>query len=108
MCEHVYRRTNTLNKSEWRSFFQVQEAASNCLPPLVPAIKDQVPELVQRLLQLLLTSDNYGERKGAAYGLAGLIKGSGILMMKQLDLMTSLTTAIQNKRSAKEREGTAI
>ena len=75
--------------------FQVQEAVANCLPPLVPAIKEDAPELVQKLLQLLLESENYGERKGAAYGLAGLVKGLGILALKQLDIMTTLTDAIQ-------------
>ena len=73
----------------------MQEAVANCLPPLVPAIKADAPELVQKLLQLLLESENYGERKGAAYGLAGLVKGLGILALKQLDIMTTLTDAIQ-------------
>lgn len=58
-----------------------------------------------RLLQLLLHSDNYGERRGAAFGLAGLVKGSGILVLKQLDIMTTLTNAVQNKKNAIEREG---
>lgn len=84
---------------------QVQEAIAHCLPPLVPAIKDAVPEIMTSLLQLLLSSDNYGERKGAAYGLAGLVKGSGILVLKQLEIMKTLTEAVKNKKSATEREG---
>ncbi|KAK7871251.1 hypothetical protein R5R35_007540 [Gryllus longicercus] len=84
---------------------QVQEAVANCLPPLVPAVKDDAPQLVQRLLHQLLESENYGERKGAAYGLAGLVKGMGILALKQLDIMNTLTTAIQNKKNYRHREG---
>ncbi|KAL0272371.1 UNVERIFIED_CONTAM: hypothetical protein PYX00_005366 [Menopon gallinae] len=84
---------------------QVQEAVANCLPPLVPAIKDNAPVLVKKLLHQLLDSDNYGERKGAAYGLAGIVKGMGILALKQLDIMTTLTTAIQNKKNYRHREG---
>lgn len=84
---------------------QVQEAVANCLPPLVPAIKDDAPQLVQKLLHQLLESENYGERKGAAYGLAGLVKGMGILALKQLDIMNTLTTAIQNKKNFRHREG---
>nr|CAD7392316.1 unnamed protein product [Timema cristinae] len=84
---------------------QVQEAVANCLPPLVPAIKDDAPQLVQKLLNQLLESEKYGERKGAAYGLAGLVKGMGILALKQLDIMNTLTNAIQNKKNFRHREG---
>ena len=73
------------------------------MPPLVPAIKADAPDLVQSLLRLLLESENYGERKGAAYGLAGLVKGLGILALKQLDIMTTLTDAIQNKKNPRYR-----
>ena len=84
---------------------QVQEVVANCLPPLVPSIKDEAPKLVTELLHMLLTTENYGERKGAAYGLAWLVKGLGILSLKQLDIMTRLTEAIQNKKNHKYREG---
>ncbi|XP_046688091.1 eIF-2-alpha kinase activator GCN1-like [Homalodisca vitripennis] len=84
---------------------QVQEAVANCLPPLVPAMKEDAPALVQKLLHQLLESENYGERKGAAYGLAGLVKGMGILVLKQLDIMSTLTTAIQDKKNYRHREG---
>lgn len=83
----------------------MQEAVANCLPPLVPSIKEDAPQLVQKLLQLLLESDNYGERKGAAYGLAGLVKGLGILALKQLSIMETLTEAVQDKKNPRHREG---
>jgi len=86
----------------------VQEAVASCLPPLVPSIKDEAPDIVNRLLNTLLTTDNYGERKGAAYGLAGLIKGLGILALKQLDVMTRLTEALQDKKNQRHREGALL
>ncbi|XP_012704734.2 eIF-2-alpha kinase activator GCN1 isoform X1 [Fundulus heteroclitus] len=84
---------------------QVQESVAGCLPPLVPAIKEDAAGIVQNLLQLLLESDKYAERKGAAYGLAGLVKGLGILALKQQDIMTTLTDAIQDKKNFRRREG---
>lgn len=83
----------------------VQEAVANCLPPLVPSVKDDAPGLINKLLHQLLKSDKYGDRKGAAYGLAGLVKGMGILALKQHDIMTKLTDAIQDKKNYKHREG---
>ncbi|XP_060926868.1 stalled ribosome sensor GCN1 [Limanda limanda] len=84
---------------------QVQESVAGCLPPLVPAIKEDAAGIVRNLLQLLLESDKYAERKGAAYGLAGLVKGLGILALKQQDIMSTLTDAIQDKKNLRRREG---
>ncbi|XP_032513752.2 stalled ribosome sensor GCN1 isoform X1 [Danaus plexippus] len=86
---------------------QVQEAVSNCLPHLVtsPALEDDIPAIVNKLLKQLLTAEKYGDRKGAAYGIAGIIKGLGILSLKQLDVMGKLTEAIQEKKNYKYREG---
>ncbi|XP_076236761.1 lethal (3) 80Fj [Calliopsis andreniformis] len=84
---------------------QVQDAVANCLPHLVPSIKEDAPKIVDNLMDQLLKSDKYGERKGAAYGLAGIIKGMGILALKQLDIMTTLTNAIQDKKNYRHREG---
>lgn len=84
---------------------QVQEAVSNCLPHLMPAVKEEAPAIIKRLLQLLIKSEKYGERRGAAYGLAGVVKGLGILSLKQFDIMAKLTTYIQDKKNYKSREG---
>ena len=50
----------------------VQEEVAKCLPPLVPTIKEEAPDIVSNLIKTLLGSNiGYGERKGAAYGIAG-------------------------------------
>ncbi|KAJ4944183.1 hypothetical protein JOQ06_012728, partial [Pogonophryne albipinna] len=84
---------------------QVQESVAGCLPPLVPAIREDAAGIVRNLLQLLLESDKYAERKGAAYGLAGLVKGLGILALKQQNIMSTLTDGIQDKKNFRRREG---
>ncbi|XP_037814626.1 eIF-2-alpha kinase activator GCN1 [Lucilia sericata] len=84
---------------------QVQEAVANCLPHLMPSVKEEAPAMIKRLLQLLVKSEKYGERRGAAYGIAGIVKGLGILSLKQFDIMSKLTTYIQEKKNYKSREG---
>ncbi|XP_060079689.1 stalled ribosome sensor GCN1-like [Ylistrum balloti] len=84
---------------------EVQEAVAHCLPPLVQGIRQDAPELVQKLMQLLLESDKYGERRGAAYGLAGLVRGLGITSLKQLEIMSTLEEAVKDKKNPRRREG---
>lgn len=84
---------------------QVQESVANCIPHLIPSVKEQAPQMVKKLMQQLVKSEKYGVRKGAAYGIAGIVKGLGILSLKQLDIMTKLTNHIQDKKNFKSREG---
>lgn len=84
---------------------QVQEAVANCLPHLMPSVKDEAPAIIKKLLNQLVKSEKYGERRGAAYGIAGVVKGLGILSLKQYDIMTKLTHHIQEKKNYKSREG---
>ncbi|XP_065077571.1 stalled ribosome sensor GCN1 [Ochlerotatus camptorhynchus] len=84
---------------------QVQESVANCIPHLIPSVKDQAPQMVNKMMQQLVKSEKYGVRRGAAYGIAGIVKGLGILSLKQLDIMTKLTKHIQDKKNFKSREG---
>lgn len=83
----------------------VQEAVANCLPHLMPSVKDEANGMIKKLLNQLVKSEKYGERKGAAYGIAAIVKGLGILSLKQLDIMNKLTQHIQEKKNYKSREG---
>ncbi len=87
---------------------QVQEAVANCLPPLMPSIKTQVPNYVNQLLNLLFSAKTYGERRGAAYGLAGMLKGIGMLSLRQLNVLQRLNEAVNNKDDPKQREGALL
>ena len=60
----------------------VQRSVSDRLPPLVKSLlginKEFVEETVAALLETCLTGETYGDRRGAAYGLSGCVKGLGL------------------------------
>ena len=53
----------------------------------------------------LLDSTVYSERRGAAYGLAGIVKGLGIPSLKQYEIMVTLQESIKDKKNYRHREG---
>ncbi|KAJ3153392.1 translational activator of GCN4 [Geranomyces michiganensis] len=83
----------------------VQMAVSECLPALVKVNKQDSRRLVEKLLHQLYTSPKYGERRGAAYGLAGVVKGCGISALKEFSVMSSLREAVEDKKRVEKREG---
>ncbi|KAF9134046.1 translational activator of GCN4 [Mortierella sp. 14UC] len=86
----------------------VQVAVANCLPGLVKCIPDKVPDLLKTLMDKTFHAKKYSERRGAAYGLAGVIKGRGISALKEFSVMASLKAAVDDKKDAHAREGAMI
>ncbi|KAF9109015.1 translational activator of GCN4 [Mortierella sp. AM989] len=86
----------------------VQVAVANCLPGLIKCIPGQVPELLKTLMDKTFHSKKYSERRGAAYGLAGVIKGRGISALKEFSVMASLKAAVDDKKDPHAREGAMI
>ncbi len=56
----------------------------------------------------LLESTSFSQRKGAAYGISGLVKGLGIPTLKQYNIMHELKEAIKNKKNYRHREGALL
>ena len=73
----------------------VQVAVSDCLAPLmkIPVVKDQGPELLKKLLSRCVGGRSYGERRGAAFGVAAVVKGLGIATIKKHQVITTLESA---------------
>lgn len=86
----------------------VQRAVSTCLSPLMKSKQDDAAALVSRLLNQLMKSDKYGERRGAAFGLAGVVKGFGLLSLKKYGIITVLREGFTDRSSAKSREGALL
>jgi HEAT repeat protein len=83
----------------------VQYAVAECLPPLIKASRDRAPEYLQETQTQLFTAKSYASRRGAAYGLAGIIKGCGISALKDYRVMQSLKAAIEEKKNTNSRQG---
>ncbi|KAJ3049894.1 translational activator of GCN4 [Rhizophlyctis rosea] len=83
----------------------VQVAVAECLPALIKVNRAGAAPLVEKLLYQLTNSPKYGERRGAAYGLAGVVKGCGIGSLKDMGVMTSLKNAVEDKKKVEKREG---
>ncbi|KAK0468862.1 armadillo-type protein [Armillaria novae-zelandiae] len=85
---------------------QVQIAVSDCLSPLVRLMRPKLPSLVDNLIDDLANAPKYAARRGAAYGLAGVIKGTGIAGMKEFNVINRLRTATEDKKKYEPRQGT--
>lgn len=84
---------------------QVQIAVSECISPLVTLMRPRLPKLVDHLFDELFNSPKYAARRGAAYGLAGVIDGSGIGGMKDNNVMARLKAATEEKKRFEPRQG---
>lgn len=47
-------------------------------------------------------------RRGAAFGLAGVVKGLGLMAMKNCGIMDALKAAVEDKKDAASREVSAF
>jgi hypothetical protein len=83
----------------------VQIAVADCLPPLVKVAADQTESFIERLFETLITGAKYAARRGAAYGLAGLVKGRGLSVLSENELMDRLAEAAQDKKNYQSRQG---
>lgn len=86
----------------------VQYAVAACLPPLIRTSSQKVPEYLQQVLDQLLQSKRYAARRGAAYGLAGIVQGKGVSALREYRIMSTLRGAIDNKKDQNQREGALL
>ncbi|GAB7360485.1 hypothetical protein MBLNU230_g8436t1 [Neophaeotheca triangularis] len=97
----VQRLLSTLNTPSE----SVQYAVAQCLPPLVRASKDKATKYLQQMIDETLHSKKYAARRGAAYGLAGVVKGRGIAALRESRVVSTLKGASENKKDINERQG---
>lgn len=83
----------------------VQYAVANCLPPLVRPPSVEPSSYLTSLLEKLFQAKKYAARRGAAYGLAGIVKGKGVAALRQNRVMSTLRSATENKKNPEQRQG---
>ncbi|VEU21456.1 DEKNAAC102327 [Brettanomyces naardenensis] len=83
----------------------VQFAVSECIAPLVSFTRSELPAYFDQLFDRLFEGKSLAERRGAAYGLAGLVKGEGLSSVANYDVIRNLEDASDDKADAKKREG---
>ena len=83
----------------------VQYAVAECLPPLVRASINDVPEYINDSLEKLLGSKTYAARRGGAYGLAGIVLGRGISALREHRIIWRLQSSLEEKRNPQRRQG---
>lgn len=86
----------------------VQEAISQCIAPLVFQFRANTGEYLNSLMDKLLDPNvAIAVRKGSAWGIAGLVKGYGILALSEFDIIRSLIEASEDKKEPSRRESVA-
>lgn len=86
----------------------VQYAVSECIAPLVKSIEPQLQDHLDNLFEKLWNGKKLAVRKGAAYGIAGLVKGAGIKSLFVNDVMRNITAAADDKKNEHMREGVSF
>jgi hypothetical protein len=86
----------------------VQYAIADCLPPLVRTCGDKSSKYFDQVLETMLTTKKYPEQRGAAYGLAGLVLGRGINVLREYRIMITLNSALENKKEVNQRESAML
>ncbi|KAF1838159.1 ARM repeat-containing protein [Decorospora gaudefroyi] len=83
----------------------VQYAVAQCLPPLVRTSEQELSTYIDQVMEQLLQSKKYASRRGAAYGLAGIVRGKGLSALKEYRIMSTLKGASGNKKDTNQRQG---
>lgn len=83
----------------------VQFAVAGCMPPLIRLLDSDIGSYTTQLLGQLFEAKKYAARRGAAFGLAGIVTGKGISTLRHYRIMSALRGAAENKKSTEHRQG---
>lgn len=103
--ERITKVVNRLLETLSTPSESVQYAIAGCLPPLIQTSRPKIPGYIQRVMEDVLQSKKYAVRRGAAYGLAGIVRGSGLSSLREHRIISTLKGATENKKEVNQRQG---
>ncbi|KGQ00757.1 hypothetical protein PAAG_12568 [Paracoccidioides lutzii Pb01] len=83
----------------------VQFAVAECLPPVIRLSSADAATYIKEILDQLFHSKQYAARRGAAYGLGGIVSGKGVSAFREYRIMAHLTDALENRNDPNQRQG---
>ena len=88
----------------------VQRSVCECLVPLfaMEVMERHAQQFIDQIMTRLANEKTYGERMGAAFGLAGMIKGLKPAALKNYKVLPMLDEYIQDSKRAAAREGSLL
>jgi hypothetical protein len=86
----------------------VQESVADCLTPLAPLIEEDIGKIIDRLYKDLTTGPKYAGRRGAAYGIAGIIRGTGVIGIQKYNIIRRIRDSAGDKSSYEARQGASF
>lgn len=101
----IYQIANQLIDSLRTPSESVQKTISNCLISLSPLIQNNIETFLNQLLTRLQFGETYADRRGAAFGIAGIVKGLGLQSLKKYNIISTLQSAIEDKKHSTARQG---
>lgn len=74
----------------------------------MPSLRADAKSLMENMFLLLINAEQYGERRGAAYGIAAIVKGLGVVMLKEMQISARLKELLTQKVRPLQREGALL
>lgn len=86
----------------------VQESVADCLTPLAPLVESDIATIIDLLYKDLTTGPKYAVRRGAAYGIAGIIRGTGVIGIQKYNIIRRIRDAAGDKTRYETRQGASF
>ncbi|KAE9549814.1 hypothetical protein FO519_006979 [Halicephalobus sp. NKZ332] len=86
----------------------VQKSVAECLPQLVGFLENDSAETLENLLYIMEAATSYGERRGAAYGIAAIISGLRAYIIVEMGLQKRIENMVTSKSNHHQRESALL